>query len=90
MSSSGNIPFLLHPAAKDYLWGGNRLNDEFGKGIDVHPLAETWECSTHPDGQSIVASGELSSPLCKAEHIKDLRVHRFSDKRRNWFRRFYR
>ena len=54
---SGNIPFLLKPVAKDYLWGGSRLNDEFNKGIDVYPLAETWECSTHPNGQSRVASG---------------------------------
>lgn len=53
-----NKPFFLKPAAKDYLWGGNRLNDDFSKGIDLHPLAETWECSTHPDGPSIVASGE--------------------------------
>jgi len=51
-------PFLLAPAAKDYLWGGNRLNDEFEKNIDMTPLAETWECSTHPDGLSMVASGE--------------------------------
>lgn len=51
-------PFLLTPAAKDYLWGGNRLNDEFEKNIDLSPLAETWECSTHPDGPSIVASGQ--------------------------------
>jgi mannose-6-phosphate isomerase len=43
---------------KDYLWGGSRLNDDFSKGIDISPLAETWECSTHPDGPSIVASGE--------------------------------
>ncbi len=56
--SGGNKPFLLRPAAKDYLWGGNRLNDDFGKGIDVSPLAETWECSTHPDGVSLVGSGE--------------------------------
>lgn len=55
---SRNKPFLLKPAAKDYLWGGNRLNDEFGKNISISPLAETWECSTHPDGQSVVASGE--------------------------------
>ena len=48
----------MKPAAKDYLWGGNRLNDDFSKDIDMHPLAETWECSTHPDGPSIVASGE--------------------------------
>ena len=49
-------PFLLHPAGKDYLWGGNRLHTLFGKQIPLHPLAETWECSTHPDGCSIVAS----------------------------------
>ena len=52
-----NKPFLLSPYAKDYLWGGRRLNDEFGKNIDLTPLAETWECSTHPDGPSVVASG---------------------------------
>ena len=51
-------PFLLRPAGKDYLWGGSRLNDDFSKNIDIHPLAETRECSTHPDGPSIVASGE--------------------------------
>lgn len=52
-------PFLLKPAAKDYLWGGSRLNDDFAKGIDMEPLAETWECSTHPDGPSMIASGEF-------------------------------
>lgn len=51
-------PFLLKPAGKDYLWGGNRLNDDFSKEIALSPLAETWECSTHPDGPSIVAGGE--------------------------------
>lgn len=60
--TNGNLnlkasPFLLKPAGKDYLWGGSRLNDDFSKGIDMEPLAETWECSTHPDGPSIVASG---------------------------------
>lgn len=52
-----NKPFLLKPVAKDYLWGGQRLNDDFGKGIKIDPLAETWECSTHPDGPSVVVSG---------------------------------
>ena len=51
-------PFLLKPSGKDYLWGGQRLNDEFEKGIEMSPLAETWECSTHPDGPSYVANGE--------------------------------
>lgn len=53
-------PFLLKPAGKDYLWGGNRLNEDFPKDIPMEPLAETWECSTHPDGFSVVASGEFA------------------------------
>lgn len=52
-----NKPFLLRPSGKDYLWGGSRLNDEFAKGIDMSPLAETWECSTHPDGPSFASGG---------------------------------
>ena len=54
------LPFLLSPAPKDYLWGGTRLHDEYGKALSCSPLAETWECSTHPDGQSLVASGDLA------------------------------
>lgn len=53
------FPFLLKPVGKDYLWGGERLNTEFSKGIDLKPLAEAWECSTHEDGISLVASGEF-------------------------------
>lgn len=56
----GNRPFLLSPAAKDYIWGGTRLREEYNKHIDVTPLAETWECSTHPDGPSQVASGAFA------------------------------
>lgn len=51
-------PFLLKAFAKDYLWGGNRLNDEFAKGIEMSLLAETWEFSTHPDGPSFVISDQ--------------------------------
>ena len=56
--SDKNKPLLLRPSGKDYLWGGSRLNDEYGKGIKLTPLAETWECSTHPDGPSYVVGGE--------------------------------
>lgn len=49
---------LLRPSGKDYIWGGTRLKREFGKAaLPQDPLAETWECSTHPDGPSWVASG---------------------------------
>lgn len=53
-------PFLLKPVGKDYLWGGSRLNLELCKDLAMQPLAETWECSTHPDGISMVASGEYA------------------------------
>lgn len=56
-SSTERAPFLLAPSGKDYLWGGERLNDDFNKNFDCSPLAETWECSTHPDGESVVRSG---------------------------------
>lgn len=56
-SSWMNEPFLLKPAGKDYLWGGHRLNTDFGKHIPMEPLAETWECSTHPDGPCTVSDG---------------------------------
>jgi len=71
MSNEGkkNCPFLLAPAAKNYLWGGDKLNTVFSKGIDMSPLAETWECSTHPNGQSIVASGPYTG-LTLSEVLK--------------------
>lgn len=50
-------PFLLSPAGKDYLWGGERLKTEYGKALPCTPLAESWECSAHPDGPSTAASG---------------------------------
>ena len=60
-----NKPFLLKPSGKDYLWGGNRINDDFGKDINLSPLAESWECSVHDDGPSIVATGEFEDQSLK-------------------------
>lgn len=56
-TSGKNRPFMLRPAAKDYIWGGTRLNDDFNLGIDVYPFAEAWVCSTHPDGESTLDDG---------------------------------
>ncbi len=64
-----NKPFLLRPACKDYLWGGERLKKDFHKDSTMVPLAETWECSTHPDGASIVDSGsEKGKTLTEVLH----------------------
>lgn len=71
-------PMLLRPAGKDYLWGGSRLNEEYLKKIDVTPLAETWECSAHPDGPSTVANGPFKGRLLPdvlREHPQMLGTH---------------
>ncbi len=47
----------LKPACKDYLWGGRRLIEEYGKESDGDILAETWELSCHPDGPSVIDNG---------------------------------
>ncbi len=77
-SRKTNLPFFLKPAGKDYLWGGRRLNDDYAKNIDMTPLAETWECSTHPDGPSTVSSGEFEGRLLSdvlKEHPEYLGTH---------------
>ena len=53
-------PFLLSPSGKDYIWGGERLKSDYGKALELSPLAETWECSVHPDGPSLVATGAFA------------------------------
>lgn len=62
---------LLSPAYKDYLWGGNRLKKQFGKKCDFDSVAESWELSAHPDGQSLVASGKYEG-LLFADYINHI------------------
>lgn len=47
----------LAPAFKDYLWGGTKLKESYGKKTDLDIVAESWELSTHPDGESVVTTG---------------------------------
>lgn len=50
----------LKPSCKDYLWGGHRLVEEYGKEYDGDVLAETWELSCHPDGPSMITNGKYA------------------------------
>ena len=59
-------PMLLQPAFKDYLWGGERLKTDFGKQTAIAPLAESWELSCHPDGESTIASGPFAGQTLAA------------------------
>ncbi len=47
----------LKPSCKDYIWGGHRLAEEYGKECRGDVLAETWELSCHPDGPSVITNG---------------------------------
>ncbi len=59
----------LTPAFKDYIWGGTRLRDDFGKQCDLEKIAESWELSCHKDGSSVVSTGEYAG-LTLAEYIE--------------------
>lgn len=48
----------LKAPCKDYIWGGNRLREEYGKQLDSDRIAESWELSCHKDGQSVIIGGE--------------------------------
>ncbi len=47
-------PLKLKPAFQDYIWGGTRLRDEFGKDCEFDRVAESWELSCHPAGQTTI------------------------------------
>ena len=49
-----NDPVKLKAVFKDYIWGGERLREEFNKKCDLERIAESWELSAHKDGESIV------------------------------------
>ena len=61
----------LEPAFKDYLWGGTKLRDIYHKKCDYDVIAESWELSSHKDGQSIIAEGPYKGMLF-GEYIKGI------------------
>lgn len=50
-------PMKLIAPLKDYLWGGTRLRDEYGKETQMAKVAESWELACHRDGMSVIANG---------------------------------
>ena len=51
-------PVKLTGVCKDYLWGGTKLRDEFGKKCPFDKVAESWELSCHKDGLTLVSDTE--------------------------------
>ncbi|MCR5541852.1 MAG: mannose-6-phosphate isomerase, class I [Ruminococcus sp.] len=52
--------YLLEPAFKDYIWGGTRLRDEYGKDCSYDKVAESWELSCHKDGPSVISGSGMT------------------------------
>ena len=52
-------PLKLHPAYKEYLWGGHRLRAAYHKEDAPEITAESWELAQRPEGVSVVEGGTL-------------------------------
>ena len=48
---------FLSPVCTHNIWGGTRLNREFGYPIEGDDIGECWGISAHPNGDGTVASG---------------------------------
>ena len=74
MNESLKIQKLI-PVCKDYLWGGRKLKDEYGKETSCEICAESWELSFHPDGKTICSDGrtleEAVSERALGTNVKD-------------------
>lgn len=58
----------LVPECKNYIWGGTKLKDKYGKNSSNDKIAETWELSFHKDGKTKIKTGEaLESVLTKED-----------------------
>ena len=49
--------FKLQPIFKDYIWGGQRLREDFGFQSDLPKLAEGWMLACHQAGMNTIDGG---------------------------------
>ncbi len=49
----------LNPVFKDYIWGGNRLKDDYGFETGFDKTAEGWMLACHKDGMNTVSNGKF-------------------------------
>ncbi len=60
----------LKAPTKDYLWGGNRLVEEYGKTSAGDVTAESWELSCFPGSESVIENGDFAGKTI-TEYIKE-------------------
>lgn len=64
LNNAGTLRF--DPIYKDYIWGGTRIAERYGRAGTPKCCAESWEISAHPDGPSRVADGPLAGETLAA------------------------
>jgi mannose-6-phosphate isomerase len=53
-------PLLFEPIFMERIWGGRRLESEFGKKLPAQKrIGESWEIVDRPEAQSVVVSGPM-------------------------------
>lgn len=50
----------LNPVFKDYIWGGNRLAEDFGFKTGLTKTAEGWMLACHKDGMNTIDGGSFN------------------------------
>lgn len=48
----------LNPVFKDYIWGGNRLKNDYGFNTGFEKTAEGWMLACHKDGMNTIDGGK--------------------------------
>jgi mannose-6-phosphate isomerase len=60
LKSEISSPLTFEPIFMERVWGGRRLESEFGKKLPSQkPIGESWEIVDRPETQSIVRNGPL-------------------------------
>jgi mannose-6-phosphate isomerase len=53
-------PFKLKPIYKERIWGGRKLQKQFGKKLpEGKPIGESWELADLPEDKSTITNGEF-------------------------------
>ncbi len=55
-----NDILFLKPVVKERIWGGKRLNTEYGYQTPYEHTGECWAISAHPNGDCMITSGRFA------------------------------
>ncbi len=50
--------YKMNPVFKEYLWGGSKLKEAYGKNSPYEIMAESWEIASHKNGETTVCGGK--------------------------------